>query len=441
MKTFQDFNLKKSLFRALEDLELTIPTTIQSKSFSPIMSGKDVVGIAQTGTGKTYAYLLPTLRLWEFTKSPHPRVLIIVPTRELVAQVVTEVEKLTTYMTFSVAGVYGGTNIRMQKAEISLGVDMVVGTPGRLVDLMLDGVLKTKFIKRLIIDEVDEMLNLGFRTQLKTILDFLPPKRQNLMFSATLPEEVMSIVEEFSHYYDKIEAAPSGTPLDNIEQSYYEAANFNTKANLLEHLIDSHEEMKRVLIFVSTKKMADALYDRLLPTGGEHLGIIHSSKSQNNRFSTVSGFQGGTLRYVIATDIIARGLDVSEVSHVINFDMPEVSEQYIHRIGRTGRAEEKGVAISFVSKDEESYKEKIEKLMDMVIPVHIFPEGVIVSDELIDLEKKVEFVPFNNHKMKQHKPSGAAFHEKKEKNKKQNERINHEENMRKKYKKQYRKNR
>lgn len=261
------------------------------------------------------------------------------------------------------------------------------------------------------------------------------------MFSATLPEEVVTIVDEFSDHFDRIEAAPSGTPLDNINQSYYEAPNFNSKANLLEHMISSDAEMTRVLVFVSTKKMADALYERLLPSAAEKLGIIHSSKSQNNRFNTVNGFQDGTLRYVIATDIIARGLDVSEVSHVVNFDMPDVSEQYIHRIGRTGRAELKGIAISFVSKEEEVYKENIEKLMDMVIPVHIFPEDVVISDELIDLEKPVEFVPFNNHKMKQHKPSGAAFHEKKEKNKKQNERTNHEDLMKKKYKKQYRKNR
>ena len=184
MKTFEDFNLNKSLLRALDDMDVTVPTTIQEKTFSPIMSGKDIVGIAQTGTGKTFAYLLPTLRLWKFTKSPHAQVLVIVPTRELVAQVVTEVEKLTEYMTVAVAGVYGGTNIRMQKAEISLGVDIVVGTPGRLVDLMLDGVLKTKFIKRLIIDEVDEMLHLGFRTQLRTILDFLPQRDR---ISCSLP--------------------------------------------------------------------------------------------------------------------------------------------------------------------------------------------------------------------------------------------------------------
>ena len=439
MKTFHDFNLSKQLLNALHDQDLVTPTTIQEKTFSPIMSGKDIVGIAQTGTGKTYAYLLPTLRLWKFTKSPHPSVLIIVPTRELVAQVVTEIEKLTEYMSVAVAGVYGGTNIRMQKAEVSLGVDIVVGTPGRLVDLMMDGVLKTKFIKRLIIDEVDEMLHLGFRTQLRNILDFLPQRRQNLMFSATIPEDVETVIHEFTDYYDKIEAAPSGTPLENIEQSIYEVPNFNSKANLLEYLLQSDASMSRVLVFVSTKKMADALYERMLPISEEKVGVIHSSKSQNNRFDTVHRFQSGELRYVIATDVIARGLDVSEVSHVINFDLPDVAEQYIHRIGRTGRAELKGIAISFVSAEQEAYKEAIEKLMDMTIPLQLLPEDVELSTELIDLEKPVEFVPFNNHKMKQHKPSGDAFHEKLDKNKKINVRVSHDDLMKKKYKKQFRK--
>ena len=441
MITFSDLHLTKFLWQALEDLGLQYPTTIQHKTFSPIMSGKDIVGIAQTGTGKTYAYLLPTLKMWKFTKSPHAQILVIVPTRELVAQVVEEVEKLTKYMNVSTAGVYGGTNIKMQKAELSLGVDVIVGTPGRLVDLMLDGVLKAKHIKKLIIDEVDEMLHLGFRTQLRTILDFLPERRQTLMFSATMPEEVEAIVNLFTDYYTKIEAAPSGTPLESIDQYLFRAPNFNTKANLLEHLLDTDTSMSKVLVFVSIKKMADALYERLFLKMEERVGVIHSSKSQNTRFNTVNRFQEGEMQVVIATDIIARGLDISEVTHVVNFDLPDVAEQYIHRIGRTGRAEKKGIAISFVTESNDAQREAIEALMDMTIPESFIPEGVQISEELIDLEKPVEFVPFNNHKMRQHKPTGHAFHEKKDKNKKTNVRFNYEDEMKKKYKKQYRKNR
>jgi len=439
--TFNDLNLNKSLLNALSDLGMETPTSIQAKSFSPIMSGKDIVGIAQTGTGKTFAYLLPTLRLWKFSKSGFPQVLIIVPTRELVAQVVAELDKLTAYLSFNTTGVYGGANIRKQKDAVAEGVDAIVGTPGRLMDLMLDGVLQTKKIKSLIIDEVDEMLNLGFRTQLNNILEFLPEKRQNLMFSATMPEEVEQLINNYSQYYTKIEAAPSGAPLENIKQFYYEVENFNTKANLLELLLKSDEKMNRVLVFTSTKKMADALYERMSPSFPEMIGVIHSSKSQNFRFNSVNSFQDGSYKILIATDIIARGLDVNLVSHVINFDLPPVAESYIHRIGRTGRAEEKGIAISFVSKDETKYKIAIEELMDQVIPHELCPEELVISEELIQLEIPVEFVPFNNHKMKEHKPTGGTFHDKKPKNDKVNKRLDFEAEMKKKYKKQYRKGR
>ena len=430
---FNELNLNSSLLNALEDIGISEPTAIQEKVFSPIMAGKDVVGIAQTGTGKTFAYLLPSLRLWKFTKSPYPQILIIVPTRELVAQVVEEVEKLTTYMNVEVAGVYGGTNIRVQKAEVEVGVDVVVGTPGRLVDLMKDGVLKSKKIKRLIIDEVDEMLNLGFRTQLRNIIDFLPEKRQNLMFSATMIEEVEEVINEFTTFYEKIEAAPSGAPLENIEQSAYEVPNFNSKANLLELLLNEQEDMSKVLVFVSTKKMADALYERMSPNFEENIGIIHSSKSQNYRFNSVNSFQDGTFRILIATDIIARGLDVSSVTHIVNFDLTDTAEKYIHRIGRTGRAEQKGIAISFVSEKEQDYKKQIEELMSQEIPVLPLPENLELSDELILLEQEVIHIPFINHKVKQFTPSGDAFHEKKEKNQKVNNKIRRTEKMMKKY--------
>ncbi len=437
--TFQDLNLNKSLLRAIEDIGITTPTPIQRKVFSPIMAGGDVVGIAQTGTGKTFAYLLPSLNLWKFTKSPAPQVLIMVPTRELVAQVVGEIEKLSAYLNLEVVGVYGGTNTVPQIAALEVGVDVVVGTPGRLYDLMLKGALKTKKIKRLIIDEVDEMLNHGFRTQLNNIIEFMPVKRQNLMFSATMPEEVENIINNYTSYYQKIEAAPSGAALENIEQYAYPAKNFNTKANLLQLLFETDESLSKVLVFVRTQKMANRLYEKMSRHFGETLGVIHSSKSQNNRFKTVNAFQNGTYRLVIATDIIARGLDVSTITHVINFDLPDVAESYVHRIGRTGRAEKKGIAISFVSEKETQHKTQIESLMNIEIALREAPEGLVVSDELIDLEIHKDAIPFNHHKVKQHKPSGEAFHEKLPHNQKVNNKVRYETLMQKKYKKQYRK--
>ena len=436
--TFHDFNLNKSLLNALDDIGVSEPTAIQQKVFSPIMSGADVVGVAQTGTGKTYAFLLPSLRLWKFSKSPAPQILIMVPTRELVAQVVEEVNKLTAYLTFQTVGVYGGTNIKTHITALEKGCDCVVGTPGRLLDLMLKGALKTKHLKRLIIDEVDEMLNLGFRTQLNNIIQYLPVKRQNLMFSATMPEDVEQIINSYTDFYQKIETAPSGAPLENITQYAYQVQNFNTKANLLELLLNSDSDMSKVLVFVSTKKMADALYQRMQQSFENNLGVIHSSKSQNNRFNTVNEFQNGSYRFIIATDVIARGLDVSQVTHVVNFDMSPVSEGYIHRIGRTGRAEKKGIAISFISDIELPYQKQIETLMGIEIPSKETPEDLIVSDELIPLEVPDGYVPFNYHKMKGPKVTGDAFHEKIDKNKKENNKVHYETKMQKKYKKQYR---
>lgn len=431
--TFSDLNLNKPLLNALADINLSNPTTIQHKVFSTIMSGKDVIGIAQTGTGKTFAYLLPILRLWKFSKSPHPRILIIVPTRELVAQVVASTNQLTTYMNVSVAGVYGGTNMKPQKAVLNEGVDIVVGTPGRLLDLMIHGALKTKNLKQVVIDEVDEMLNLGFRTQLKNITDFLSVKRQHLMFSATMTPEVEVVIKAFTDYYEKIEAAPSGAPLEHIEQFAYDLPNFNSKANMLELLLNQNQEMSKVLVFVKTKKMADALFERLSPIFEDTLGIIHSSKSQNYRFKTVDQFQNGSCRCLIATDIIARGLDVTAVTHVVNFDLTDTPEKYIHRIGRTGRSEMKGIAISFISKEDKPYQREIETLMNQSITIHDVPEDLIRSEELIDLEKPIDYIPFDVHKTKKVEPSGPAFHEKKEKNKKVNNKIRHVELMKIKY--------
>lgn len=436
--TFDDFNLNTGLRNALDDLGISVPTAIQAKTFSPIMAGKDIVGIAQTGTGKTFAFLLPSIRLWKFTKSPAPQILIMVPTRELVLQVVQEAEKLTKYMSVEIVGVYGGANINPQVDLLEAGSDIVIGTPGRLLDLMLKGALKTKKIKRLILDEVDEMLNLGFQTQLNNIIDYLPKKRQNLMFSATMPTEVENIIATYTDYYEKIEAAPSGAPLENIEQAAYRVNNFNTKANLLQLLLETQPEMSKVLVFASTKKMADALFERMEPHFEHQVGVIHSSKSQNFRFRTVKDFNKGTSRFIIATDVVARGLDVSMVTHVINFGLSENIENYIHRIGRTGRAEKKGIALSFIAEDELPIQAEIEALMGQKIPLLNTPEGLVVSDELLPFEIEVERVQNDYHKMKQPKPSGPAFHEKLEKNKKVHNKRNYEAEMQKKYKKQYR---
>jgi ATP-dependent RNA helicase RhlE len=432
--TFSDLNLNAPLLNALDDLGYTKPTTIQARAFSVIMSGRDVCGIAQTGTGKTFAYLLPCLRQWKFSKDTAPQILIIVPTRELVVQVVEAVKKLTTYMNVAVVGVYGGVNINTQKLEVAEGMDVLVATPGRLIDLMYDGAFKTKAIKRLVIDEVDEMLNLGFRAQLKAILDLLPPKRQNLMFSATITGDVELLMNTYFDTPERIEAAPTGTPLENIIQTAYHVPNFYTKVNLLIQLLTQHEEMSKVLVFVATKSLADDLYDELKAEFPDKLGVIHSNKEQNHRFNTVNQFTNGTYRFIIATDIIARGLDISEVTHVINFDMPEVPENYIHRIGRTGRADKKGISISFITEREQEQRARIEALMNYAVPVLPLPDDLVISDVLTEDEKPKVKMKTHLVKLPKKEEKGPAFHEKKEKNKKRvTVKVSHKDKMMKKY--------
>ena len=433
MITFDELNLSKPLLNALDDMGYEHPTTIQHKIFSVIMSGRDVCGIAQTGTGKTFAYLLPCLRLWKFSKDIFPEILIIVPTRELVVQVVEEAKKLATYMNLKVVGVYGGVNLKPQAAEVELGCNMVVATPGRLLDLVLNGSLRLKAIKRLVIDEVDEMLNLGFRTQLKNILNVLPEKRQNLMFSATITEEVEALIQDYFNAPAWVEAAPMGTPLENIDQSVYHVPNFYTKVNLLQLLLEQDADMTKVLVFVATKSLADDLYDEIAAQFPDQVGVIHSNKSQNHRFNTVNEFKSGNYRFIIATDIIARGIDISEVTHVINFDTPEVPEAYIHRIGRTGRADKKGISITFTTEKELPFLEEIEALMNYHVPVLPLPEDLIISDVLTDDEMPKVRMKETLIKLPNIREGGGAFHEKSEKNKKVNVKVKHSDKMMKKH--------
>lgn len=417
MATFEQFNLPKSVQKALDELGFTTPTPIQEKSFPVITSGRDMMGIAQTGTGKTLAYLLPLLKLYKFTPTETPKIVILVPTRELVVQVADEVEKLTKYLSVRTLGIYGGVNINTQKTAVYHGIDILVGTPGRVMDLALDNVIRFDETQKLVIDEFDEMLNLGFRPQLTAILAMMKPKRQNILFSATMTDEVDAVLEEFFDYPEEVTLAVSGTPLEQIEQLAYNVANFNTKVNLLNRLLESDQAMSRILVFVNNKKIADMLHERIDEKFEGAFGVIHSNKSQNYRLNTMAAFQRGELRGIITTDVMARGLDISNITHVVNFEMPELPEQYIHRIGRTGRADASGISVSFITPREEDMKIEAELLMNREITMIAFPDDVEVSTLLIGPEKEKEKIKFL---MKKVKIEGAAFHEKAAKNKKVN---------------------
>jgi len=431
--TFDELNINTPLLRALDELGYTNPTTIQHKVFPVVMSGRDVCGIAQTGTGKTFSYLLPCLKQWKFSKDKSPQILVVVPTRELVAQVVEAAKSLTTYMSVRVVGVYGGVSINTQSIDLEQGADVLVATPGRLYDLAMNGAFKTKTIKRVVIDEVDEMLNLGFRTQLKNILDLLPQKRQNLMFSATITEDVELLMDTYFNNPVRVEAAPTGTPLENIIQTGYAVPNFYTKVNLLELLLTEDTTMTKVLVFAATKSLADELYAQLEPKFPGVVGVIHSNKEQNHRFNTVKQFHEGSYRFIIATDIVARGIDIAEVTHVINFDTPDVPENYIHRIGRTGRADKKGIAITFITEKEKIEQEAIETLMKYKIPMLPLPEHLEISDVLTDDEKPKVHMKIIQFKVPKKEDVGPAFHEKSAKNQKVNFIVRKKDRMMKKY--------
>jgi ATP-dependent RNA helicase RhlE len=383
------------------------------------MSGANVIGIAQTGTGKTFAYLLPILRMLTYSSQRHPRVLILAPTHELTIQILEEVQKLTKYTSIRSLAVFGGGNINKQKQSVYDGCDVVVATPGRLMDLVMDGMLSLKSIQKLVIDEVDEMLSLGFKPQIVSILEKIPEKRQNLMFSATLSPDIQNLIDTFFPVVQLIEVAPHGTPLDQIIQQAYHVPNFNTKVNLLSNLLTRNDELAKVLIFVGTKKLADRLFETMELKLPGIFAVIHSNKAHNTRLNALDKFESGEIRALIATDVMARGMDIQEVTHVINFDLPQQSSDYIHRIGRTGRADRRGVAISFINEMEREFQHHIETLMDKTIPMFPIPESVEIS-MIFGADEKPEFKGNVNYLKAPTSKGGLAFHSKSAKNSKVN---------------------
>ncbi|MCG2418714.1 DEAD/DEAH box helicase [Aequorivita sp. F47161] len=432
METFNELKISKQLQYAITDLGFEKPTPIQARSFSVIMSGTDMVGIAQTGTGKTFAYMLPILQDLKFSKQVHPRIMILVPTRELVLQVVEEIEKFGKYSSIRVVGIYGGTNINRQKEAVAQGTDIIVATPGRLYDLIISRAIQLKSIKKVVIDEVDVMLDLGFRFQLTNILELLPDKRQNIMFSATMTDDVNVFIHEFFIAPVTVSVAVSGTPLDNISQYAYKVENFYTKANLLKLLLQNEKDFKKVLVFVPNKKSADLLFDILDEFFGSEVAVIHSNKTQNYRIRSIENFNTEKTRILVTTDVMARGLDLDLISHVINFDTPNFPENYMHRIGRTGRAEQEGTAILLYTQKEEAAKNAIEDLMDFKIEELDFPKEVEISKQLT-YEEQPQIVEINNPSNVE--VAGPAFHEKKEKNKKENQGGSYKRTIKQKYKK------
>jgi len=413
---FKDLKISKQILAALEEAGFDKPTPIQEQAFSVIRSGKDMIGIAQTGTGKTLAYLIPLLMKLHYAQGNYPRALVVVPTRELVVQVCESVELLTEFMDLRCVGVYGGTNIRTQQAAVYEGVDLLIATPGRFMDIYMNGIIRTGQIKTIVVDEAERLMDLGFMPQLKSILEVIPEKHQTLLFSATFSASVNDMAREFlAPDAVRIETVAPATPVKHITQYRYDVPNIATKINLLKLLLADKEEFRRVMVFTETKRNADRIVEKLADFWKGELSVLHSNKAQNSRLNALKAFKEGKTRIMISSDVAARGIDIQEVSHVINFDVPSIPEEYVHRIGRTARAGKKGTAISFVAEKEETKFEDIERLISQQVKILALPEELEISDLLMDEEK----VQTANIVYQSGKPQGGgAFHQKSAKNNK-----------------------
>ena len=414
MRTFEDFNLTRQFLNALEDLGFTAPTEIQQRCFPLIQGGQEVIGIAQTGTGKTAAYLLPLLMKIKYAQGAEPRILILAPTKELTIQIASHTAQLAKYTDLRIVTLYGGVGPKTQIEQLQQGVDILVATPGRFMELYLRGEIPVKQIRVLVLDEADRIMDMGFMPQIRKVLEVLPRKRQNLLFSATFGEKVERLAGDFLEFPVKVEITPSATPARQVEQWQYHVPNLKTKINLLENLLADREVFNRVMIFARTKEVADNVTQFIDRKGLGPVRVIHSNKGQNSRINAVNTFRDGELRVLVSTDVTARGIDVANVSHVINFDVPILYEDYVHRIGRTGRAFQSGIAITFVTKAESYHMEKIETLIREQVPVASIPSDVVIEPTPFDEEQRMRR-EMDDQRKKDDPEFKGAFHDKKRK--------------------------
>lgn len=411
--SFEDFKLNKQLLNAIAEAGYSTPTEIQQKAITPILAGQDIMGVAQTGTGKTAAFVLPLLMKLKYAQGDDPRALILSPTRELAMQIEEHIQMFSTYLDLRTVVLYGGLGPRTQKEALKKGCDIIVATPGRFLDLYLEGDISTKSLKFLVMDEADKMMDMGFIGKIHRILEVVPRKRQNLLFSATMSELVRKIAGDFLAFPTVIEVTEQATPAQTVTQQLYRVPNLKTKINLLAHLVQDDEAFHRVIVFCKTRAVADNVFSFLERRfGTQNVRVIHANKGQNTRINSINAFKSGEVRFLVATDVAARGLDVSNVSHVINFDVPIVIEDYVHRIGRTGRAFNKGDAITFCNPAEEYYIGKIEKLIRQSIPVSDISSEVFVEETPFK-ERQAIAREIDSQKKKENPDFKGAFHEKK----------------------------
>lgn len=415
-QSFEDFKFNRQILNAIADAGYTEPTPVQQKAIPPILNGQDVMGIAQTGTGKTAAYVLPIVMKLKYAQGEHARALILAPTRELALQIDENIRAYAKYTDLRVVTVYGGLGPKTQIETINKGVDIIVATPGRFMDIYLAGHITTKPLQILVLDEADKMMDMGFMPQINRILEVVPRKRQNLLFSATMSDKVHRLSANFLEFPTVIEVTPQATPAQTVNQVLYHVPNIKTKINLLKHIFEHTEDIGKMIIFCKTRSAAEDVYKFLVRKfDQDQVKVLHANKGQNTRINAINAFKNDEVKVLVATDVAARGIDVSNVSHVINFDVPIVIEDYVHRIGRTGRANHSGEAVTFCNPAEEYYIQKVEKLIRQTITVLQLPEDVFVEQTPYE-ERQDQAREIDNQKRRENPEFKGAFHEKKESN-------------------------
>lgn len=366
--SFNSLGLSDALLKAISKKGYTTPSPIQQKAIPPILEGKDVLASAQTGTGKTAGFTLPILQLLSQGKhlSHRPvRALILTPTRELAAQILANIKEYSTFLDLRSTVIFGGVNQNPQVSQLRQGVDILVATPGRLIDLQNQGLISLSKVEILVLDEADRMLDMGFLRDIERVMKVLPPKRQNLLFSATFSKDIKKLAMGILHHPVQVEATPENTTVDAIIQKIYPVAKEKKTELIIKLITDGN--WKQILVFTRTKQGANKLTESMISSGIK-AAAIHGNKGQGARTKALAGFKNGSLTALVATDIAARGLDIPLLPHVVNFELPNIPEDYVHRIGRTGRAGASGEAISLFSPDETAFLRDIEKLVGLKLP-------------------------------------------------------------------------
>jgi len=427
--SFKSLGLSEPLLRAISKKGYETPSPIQAKAIPPVLDGKDVLASAQTGTGKTAGFTLPLLHNLTKQQSQRHRpirALILTPTRELAAQVYTNVKEYSEFLDIRSAVIFGGVNQKPQVATIKNGIDVLVATPGRLIDLENQGLLSLKRVEIFVLDEADRMLDMGFLRDIERVMKLIPNKRQNLMFSATFSKDIKKLAYSILNRPVQVEATPENTAVEVIEQKVYRVAK-TKKTGLIIKLI-SEGDWQQVLVFTRTKHGANRLTKKMI-SAGVTAAAIHGNKSQGARTKALAGFKNGKIRVLVATDIAARGLDIPLLPHVVNFELPNISEDYVHRIGRTGRAGASGEALSLVSADETSYLKNIEKLIAQKIPIEIiegFEPDPNASTEPIKPGQNRQRNPRRNNKPKGESEGSSSRNSNRNRSRNRNRRRNND---------------